>query len=162
MIVLMGKTGSGKDSALNYLVKNHGFKKVITYTTRPMRDGEEQDKTYHFVSQAEFQGKINLGEFAEWKSYHTNNGIWYYGTAKSDLENADDKSAIILTPAGYEEIAGYLTRSKSKPYAVYLYADIDNSAAVSSARRRYRGSRKESRARRNGLQRCIGYREWCD
>ena len=54
MIVLLGKTASGKDTILNELVKKYNYRKMITYTTRPMRKGEIQDKTYHFISDEEF------------------------------------------------------------------------------------------------------------
>lgn len=36
MLVLMGKTCSGKDTICNGLIKDYGFKRVITYTTRPI------------------------------------------------------------------------------------------------------------------------------
>ena len=50
MLILIGKTASGKDTILNQLVKKHGYKKIVTYTSRPMRKGEKQDVTYHFIS----------------------------------------------------------------------------------------------------------------
>ncbi len=40
MIILLGKTASGKDTILNRLAENYSYKKLITYTTRPMRKGE--------------------------------------------------------------------------------------------------------------------------
>lgn len=108
MIILLGKTSSGKDTILNHLITRYDYKKVITYTTRPMRDGEEQDATYHFISENDFKQKIENGFFAEWKTYNTEFGIWFYGTALEDLANADDKSIIILTPQGYLDIKNKL------------------------------------------------------
>lgn len=35
MIVLFGKTCSGKDTIMKYLVEHYGYKKLVTYTTRP-------------------------------------------------------------------------------------------------------------------------------
>lgn len=37
MLILLGKTASGKDTVLNKLVREHGYKKIVTYTTRPKR-----------------------------------------------------------------------------------------------------------------------------
>ena len=120
MVILIGKTASGKDTISNNLVARHGYKKIITYTTRPMRDGEEQDITYHFVSEEDFKQKIKDGFFAEWKTYNTEFGVWYYGTAIEDLENAEDNNIIILTPDGYRDVVNKLS---NKPISIYVYAN---------------------------------------
>lgn len=120
MVCIMGKTASGKDTVVNKLITLHGYKKVVTYTSRPMRKGEKQDITYHFISDEDFHQKINDNFFAEWKIYHTEFGDWYYGTALKDLENADDKTVIILTPDGYRDVIDKLS---SKPKSIYLYAN---------------------------------------
>ena len=109
MIVLLGKTCSGKDTILNKLVKDYGYFKLTTYTTRPMRKGEIQDKTYHFVSEEEFLDKLNSEFFLEHKKYETAEGEWYYGSAKEDYENGDNNSVIILTPSGFEALKVYLS-----------------------------------------------------
>lgn len=120
MIVLIGKTASGKTTILNKLVSGYGYKKIITYTTRPIRPNEKQGDTYHFISEDEFKQKIDNGFFAEYKTYNTEFGVWYYGTALEDLENADNKTAIILTPDGYRDIVRKLS---TKPKAIYIYAN---------------------------------------
>lgn len=120
MIVIIGKTASGKDTLLNLLVSKYKFKKCITYTTRPKRFGEKQGKTYHFISDEEFKNKIENGFFAEWKAYNTEFGKWYYGSSVEDLENADDNTVIILTPDGYRDVMGKL---KNKPKSIYIYAN---------------------------------------
>ena len=51
LLVLMGKSCSGKDTIANELVNKHGYESLVSYTTRPMRDGEIQDQTYHFISE---------------------------------------------------------------------------------------------------------------
>ena len=120
MIIIVGKTASGKDTVVKKLVDDYKYTKIITYATRPMRKGEKQDITYHFISDDEFNQKINEGFFAEYKVYDTEFGIWYYGTALEDLENADDKSVIILTPAGYRDIED---KVDCKVVSIYLYAN---------------------------------------
>lgn len=116
MIILLGKTASGKTTIANVLVKKYGYKQIITYTTRPIRDGEAQGKTYHYISDEEFKKKIEEGFFAEYKKYDTVLGTWYYGTSLEDLQNADDKTVVILTPQGFKDIASKVDSVKS----VYL------------------------------------------
>lgn len=123
ILILIGKTASGKDKTVNELVSKHGFKKVITYTTRPMRKGEKQDITYHFISEEDFRQKVKGRFFAEWKVYSTKFGTWYYGSALEDLEKADDNSVIILTPQGYRDVKNRL--SKKDIVSIYLYANND-------------------------------------
>ena len=125
IIVLAGKSASGKNFVAKKLEK-HGYETIVTYTTRSKRKGEKQDITYHFISDEEFKQKIDEGFFAEWKSYITNEGVWYYGSSLEDIENADDKSVIIFTPDGYREIKeklhikgfsfSYITKQDLKEY----------------------------------------------
>ena len=121
ILVLIGKTASGKDTIVNNLVNKHGFKKIITYTSRPKRRGEKDGITYHYISEDEFKQKIDEGFFAEWKTYNTEFGVWYYGTALEDLEKADDKSVIILTPQGFRDIEYNIRNQEIIP--IYLYAN---------------------------------------
>lgn len=122
MIIIIGKTASGKDTIVNKLVKEHNFKKCITYTTRPMRPNEKQDITYHFISDSDFRNKINNDFFAEWKSYKTEFGEWLYGTSLQDLKKENDKTIIILTPDGYRDIKDNIIANHK---SFYIYADED-------------------------------------
>lgn len=97
MIVLVGESGSGKSSIEKYLVHNYGYEKIVTYTTRPMRDGEVDGVDYHFIDRSQFRRLKLQGFFAETAEY---NG-WYYGTAKKDCYG--DKIAV-LTPHGMRQI----------------------------------------------------------
>ena len=97
MMVLCGKTATGKDTLLNILCKSYGFKPIVSYTTRPMRDGETQNKEYRFISQEEFERMDADEEFAETTSYDVASGeTWLYGSAKSDFVEADNRSIIII------------------------------------------------------------------
>ncbi len=120
IITLIGKTSCGKTSIANKLVSLYSFHKIVTYTSRPKRKGEIEDIDYHFISKDEFKQKIDEGFFAEWKSYITIEGVWYYGTALEDLKNAEDNSVIILTPEGFREIKDKLGNNV---ISIYIYAN---------------------------------------
>ena len=49
IVVLMGRSGCGK-STNEKLLEELGYSRIISYTTRPMRAGEENHREYHFVS----------------------------------------------------------------------------------------------------------------
>ena len=120
ILVICGKTASGKNLVRDILVEKYNYNPIITYTSRPQRKGEKQDITYHFISTDEFIEKINNGFFAEWKDYVTNDGIWYYGTALDDCMNASDKDVIILTPDGVRD----LKNNDVNLIVVYLYSNL--------------------------------------
>lgn len=83
LIVLTGKTASGKDTIKEALLSKYpDLKKVITTTSRAPRDGEINDVDYHFLTKEEFEQKVKSGEFAEYVEYGGN----LYGTYKRELE----------------------------------------------------------------------------
>lgn len=124
MLVLMGKSTSGKDTIKNKLITEYGFHSLTTYTSRPMRAGEIPDITYHYVSADEFKKKIEDGFFAEHKTYlakidEKTYEKWYYGTALEDLKNADENTVVILTPEGVRDILKYNMNIK----VIWIYAN---------------------------------------
>ncbi len=97
MITLyIGKSGAGKDTFLNKMVKC-GIKPIISYTTRPMRTGEVDGKDYNFVSNEEFDKIYQEGGMFETRAYKTLfNGVkdvWNYGSPKVDPK--DDYVAVV-------------------------------------------------------------------
>lgn len=96
MIVLLGESASGKSSIERELV-SMGYNKIVTYTTRPMREEDIDGETYHFVTEEQFNSMKERGMFAEHASYRD----WQYGTAKEDCTN--DK-VVVLTPHGLRQL----------------------------------------------------------
>ena len=100
-VVLFGKQGSGKTTIADILVSKHGFKKIVTYTTRPIRNGEVDGVDYHFISKDKFLELVEAKFFLEFREYETLvNGvsdIWYYGSPRWTID--DKQQTIILTPA---------------------------------------------------------------
>ena len=143
MIILLGKSASGKDTVVNNLIHNYyGYEKIITWTTRPMRPGEKQDVTYQFTDDEDFEEKIEEGFFAEWKKYNSVFGTWYYGTAVQDITNNSNNKIIILTPSGYEDIKEYI--NDEEILSVYL----DSSLRTLYKRLKFRGDNPKEIKRR--------------
>ena len=121
IIVLVGKTASGKTTVANELCKHHGYKRIVTYTTRPMRENEVQDVDYHFISDEQFNKMVENNEFTEYKRYNTAHGVWSYGSIITlEQEYSDDCYVIILTPQGLKD----LSKKISRYIAFYLNVDF--------------------------------------
>lgn len=139
LVVLLGKTCSGKTTIAKELEMKHGFHRIITTTSRHMRKGEKQDVDYHFITEEEFLKRIKENYFIEYKSYNTPSGTWYYGTTRESLSDLEDNKnyVIVLTPDGYRNID---VPCKS----IYVYAN--NSTIINRLKKRK--DKKDSPQRR--------------
>lgn len=145
MICLVGKTASGKDTILKELIKN-GMKPAISHTTRPMRNGEVNDVTYHFVTTEEFHELEKNDFFAETTFYDVaTKERWFYGCSKDELMNNSLTKVVILNPNGIETIFSKLSPEELLTwFVVYLYCDED----IIKERLVKRGDNPEEAARR--------------
>lgn len=98
-IVLLGASGSGKSTIESILSEKYGYKKIISYTTRPQRTGEINGKDYHFIDNDTFQETLDRGLFAEYDEYSQDR---FYGTLKSDYKKGN--RVVVLTPNGLRQL----------------------------------------------------------
>lgn len=125
MIFVIGKTCSGKDTIVNELIKKYGYKKLVSYTTRPMRTKEKQDVDYHFIKKEEFLDKIENDFFMEYKKFDTTQGEWWYGSAKEDYLNSEQNTIKIIEPRGLQDILYRIRKNELNidPICIYIYAN---------------------------------------
>ncbi len=91
LIIISSPSGGGKGTLIKEVLKttaNIGYS--VSYTTRAMREGEENERDYFFVSLEEFEKLIAQNEFLEYATVHDN----FYGTSKTqvnrDINNGRD------------------------------------------------------------------------
>ena len=140
LIGLCGKSGTGKSSIVKEMQKL-GYKKVVTDTTRPPREGEESGVDYYFDSDQDFDELLEEGEFVETTSYTVASGeVWRYGTSRGQLQEAGDKAVIILNPDGVRAF-----REQTIPIRI---AYIESNEEVTLERLKARGDSPEEIERR--------------
>ena len=91
---ILGKSSTGKDTIYKRILEEEklNLKDIILYTTRPIRDGEEDGKSYHFVDEKGYEEIKKTGDIIEERAYETMHGLWRYFTVKDsqiDLEKND-------------------------------------------------------------------------
>ncbi len=131
IFVIMGKSATGKDTVFKRLIQSGlPLTTVVSYTTRPIRSGEQDGVEYHFVSEQQLNDWIAEDMIIERRAYNTVHGIWNYFTPKDgqlDPERAD--YLMILTLEGYEQLRRYY----GAEHVVPLYIEIDDGIRLSRA-----------------------------
>ena len=146
---LMGKSASGKDTVYRRLLEEKGLnlKRVIPYTTRPMRAGEKDGDAYFFCSEEEADEAMKEGLVLEMRSYNTVCGVWKYFTENDgqiDLSSGEDY-LMIGTPEACRKLRDCFGEENVEPICLELED----------------GMRLERALRREQSQLQPNYREMC-
>ena len=123
MIYLMGKSSSGKDTVYKRLLewKEGNLKRVLLYTTRPIREGEREGEEYHFTDDAGYREMEAKGRVIESRAYHTYHGLWRYFTVDDgSIDLAHNNYLLIGTIESYLKTAAYFGKEKILPVLLEL------------------------------------------
>lgn len=134
---LMGKSACGKDTIYKQILseKSLPLKTLIPYTTRPIRDGEQNGVEYYFLSDEEQQSLERQGKIIELRAYHTVHGLWKYFTVNDhQLDLANNDYLIIGTLESYTKLQEYF----GTEYLVPLYIDLEPGERLQRALNRER------------------------
>lgn len=91
IFVFTGPDGSGRKTIADMVGNTLGMKKVLSYTTRAPRAGEEPGQDYHFISEEEFNAAKARGEFVEAIEL---DGV-QYGIKEAEIDEQFKKSKFI-------------------------------------------------------------------
>lgn len=116
MVVLLGKSGSGKSTIVNELVKKYGYQNIKITTSRTKRKNEDEN-AYNFISENEFENLISKDAFVT----YLKTPIGYYGIKISDCINTDNKHIIILSPSSFREFKSHMADLDIT--SIYLWCD---------------------------------------
>lgn len=138
MLYLMGKSSTGKDTVYRKLMewKRAELKRVVPYTTRPIRMGEEEGKEYHFTDEEGYKLLLEQGRIIEARAYHTYHGLWRYFTVDDgDIDLNANNYLIIGTLESYVKTAEYFGKDKVIPILLELDDGIRLQRALNRERR---------------------------
>jgi guanylate kinase len=84
LFVVTGPSGAGKGTLIRKLVEDRRDLVVaVSATTRDLRPGEEDGREYHFLSESEFERRVEAGEFLEHVDYVSGHR---YGTLRDEVD----------------------------------------------------------------------------
>ncbi|MBQ7833763.1 MAG: guanylate kinase [Lachnospiraceae bacterium] len=134
---LMGKSSTGKDTIYKFILKENKFKlrKIVPYTTRPIREGEENGREYNFIDDAEVERLGIAGKIIELRAYNTFHGTWRYMTVDDGRIKLDSHNYIIIgTLESYKRTVDYYGQEAVVPIMV----EVDNGVRLQRALNRER------------------------
>lgn len=128
---VMGKSASGKDTIYKKLLERlPGLKTVVTYTTRPIRDGETEGVEYHFTTAGQLEQFQREGKLIEIRTYDTVFGPWSYSTVNDGQINlAEENYLMIGTLESYRSTREYFGADKLVP----LYIQVEDGERLTRA-----------------------------
>ena len=128
----MGKSASGKDHIYARLAAHEGLglKKLVLYTTRPIRAEEENGKQYYFVDDKKLEEFRSSGNLIEARAYHTVHGIWNYFTADDGSVDLSKTSYLAIgTLESYQNLKAYYGASALCP----IYVEVEDGERLKRA-----------------------------
>ncbi len=123
IIVMIGKSGSGKDYISKYISNKYKYNFILSLTNRPMRYGEKQGDPYIFATTETMLWNIINNNFVEYRSYYTlynnNPDVWYYGVLKEDVKD-NKKYVVVLDKQGYFDFKKHF---KDRVVSIFINTD---------------------------------------
>ncbi len=84
LLIFTAPSGAGKTTIVRHLLRT--FDELafsVSATNRPIRPGETDGQSYHFLTTAEFDSKVATGAFVEYEEVYPGR---MYGTLRSEIE----------------------------------------------------------------------------
>ncbi|WP_321973364.1 guanylate kinase [Paratractidigestivibacter sp.] len=140
LFVVSGPSGVGKGTLVAELrqrVPSLGL--TVSATTRTPRAGEKEGVSYYFLSEEEFERRVEVGEFLEWANVHGNR----YGTLLSEVDRFFGEGRSVVLEI---DVQGGLNIRRVRPDTVLVFIEPP-SAEELERRLRGRGTEDEQTVR---------------
>jgi guanylate kinase len=115
VFVITGPSGVGKGTLIRTLLERvPELELSVSATTRSPRAGERDGVDYHFLTDAEFDGKVLNGDFVEHAGYSGHR----YGTLREELDRRLERGAPVVLEI---EVQGARQVRETMPEAVQVF-----------------------------------------
>ena len=119
LVVLCGKSGVGKSTVKDIVIKRGILPNATSVTTRQRRENEIEGEDYQFISLEEFLKMGDNNELLEFTDYFIpNEGYVGYGLPKKNVDLTKSSYITILNPNGIEQL--FKEMSPSDILVIYI------------------------------------------
>jgi guanylate kinase len=121
VFVVTGPSGAGKGTLIRLLVERIPVLEVaVSATTRPQRPGELDGTEYWFLTDDEFERRVQEGEFLEHVTYVSGRR---YGTLRSEMDRIEEAGHVCVLEL---ELDGALAvqREVAASVTMFIAADV--------------------------------------
>lgn len=132
---IMGKSGVGKDHIYQALLSDEelGLKKVVMYTTRPMRSGEQEGVEYHFTDEETVHKFQKESRIIEMRTYETVQGPWRYFTVDDGQVDLNEGRYLVI---GTLEVYASYVKHYGKDVVMPIYIEVEDGLRLERALKR--------------------------
>ena len=127
IVMIVGKTSSGKDTIMRYIKENYGFLDVCSYATRPMRNNETDGVEHHFVSKEKLHEIMETKDIVAYTKFPITEHE--YCSTWDDLKG--EFNTYIINPDGIRWFEENVDIEELYHYSIYV--DLDEETIISRA-----------------------------
>lgn len=114
LAVISGPSGVGKSTICRRVVSQLGAMLSISATTRPKAASEIDGGDYYFITEQEFQRRLDAGDFLEYAQVFGN----WYGTPRQPVQAALDQGRTVVLEI---DVQGGLQVKQKMPQAALIF-----------------------------------------
>ena len=114
LIVFSAPSGCGKGTMLAEITKDKSYRCSISATTRNPRPEDKDGVTYYFLTNEEFEDKMDRGEFLEYAGYCDH----YYGTFLTEVDPYLEQGINVILEI---EVKGAMKVREKRPEALMVF-----------------------------------------
>lgn len=124
LFYIMGKSATGKDTVYKKIMEKIDLKSYVSYTTRPIRSGEQDGKDYNFITNEQIKKFETEGKIIESRTYQTAHGPWTYATINDNQLMQQGDILTVGTLESYTQIKEFCKNNKEiKVIPIYIAID---------------------------------------
>ncbi|MCL4210198.1 MAG: guanylate kinase [Phycisphaeraceae bacterium] len=117
LVVISGPSGAGKTTIARAVEQRLDAVFSVSATTRPRTAADVEGRDYYFLSEPEFQRRVDAGEMLEYAQVFGRN---WYGTPRAPVERALTEGRLVILEI---DVQGGLQVRRAMPGALLIFIE---------------------------------------